>query len=695
MKLIALFFAIMLAGFGGCDKVKAQETQNVLGNSWTGTVNYTGAGGGLSGGNVPGYNSTTNTLFFGYSQATVAQTIAINNALQGSGVQIGGLKYGFSYYNEGSNYGTLSTTVNLTSNTGTTLQSYYHSLGATTGGWTSFDQTKTFDSQYPLEGLGNVSMSITGKDSRFWAGYYGPMVKDAYIKATYTVDPCVANPAYSPSCPNYNSVLTTQNITATSYAINQALSLSGSGVMLHGFDYGYTVTFGNQYCSSWFLVCFSYSDSSASVAAVVTDNNSNTIYSRAETHSGADSTNNYSFNYRFPSSRAIGTLGAFAFGEATTGNASVSNYWSNWKYSPDPCVIDPLSSQSCPGYAEAYFNQQCSISALFNPQCPGYAVAYFTQQCTIDSLYNPACPGYATAYLNLQCSINPLYSTTCSGYESAYLNQQCSINPLYSSKCNGYAQAYFNQQCSLNGLYDKTCPNYAEAYAKKNVLNIDTTGTSTQTQTTTTTSTVSTTAPSTTVSSDGSVSTSVSKTGDSNVDKAITPTTTTTNSSAAPAAPVQLVQPSPSSQQQSTEKKDGPSAQTASQSPQTNTQTNERGSGPGEQKTARQELQERREAAVKKDAVEKGKNLANEMGKAANMEQQVAVQNVVLQAMGFTPGFDSYSKAIILDGPMYKPHSIYNNQKTIDNRRATFGLFGATDRLHEEMTNQQYLKDSK
>ena len=83
------------------------------------------------------------------------------------------------------------------------------------------------------------------------------------------------------------------------------------------------------------------------------------------------------------------------------------------------------------------------------------------------------------------------------------------------------------------------------------------------------------------------------------------------------------------------------------------------------------------------------------MGKAANMEQQVAVQNVVIQAMGFTPGFDNYSKAIIFDGPMYKPVSIYNNQRTIDNRRASFALFGATDRLHEEMINQQYLKETK
>ena len=35
--------------------------------------------------------------------------------------------------------------------------------------------------------------------------------------------------------------------------------------------------------------------------------------------------------------------------------------------------------------------------------------------------------------------------------------------------------------------------------------------------------------------------------------------------------------------------------------------------------------------AAKAEAIEKGKNLANEMGKADNMEQQKQVQNVVIQ----------------------------------------------------------------
>ena len=96
------------------------------------------------------------------------------------------------------------------------------------------------------------------------------------------------------------------------------------------------------------------------------------------------------------------------------------------------------------------------------------------------------------------------------------------------------------------------------------------------------------------------------------------------------------------------------------------------------------------EAAAKKDAVEKGKNLANEMGKAADMESQKQVQNVVIQAMGFTPGFDAYGKTIVPDVVGYRPFTVYNNQKNVDNRRLGLGLYGPSDRLHNDLVDSQY-----
>jgi len=204
----------------------------------------------------------------------------------------------------------------------------------------------------------------------------------------------------------------------------------------------------------------------------------------------------------------------------------------------------------------------------------------------------------------------------------------------------------------------------------------------------------------TSINTDGSVSTGVSATGDTNVDKAIAAKTSSPSGSQ-PAAAVQLAAPPPAMQQRQEQKQDdkkadnkpeggndkpsgGPSQQQA--------QGNDSGGSKPAAPTARQEIQAKREAAAKADAVEKGKNLANEMGKAADMESQKQIQNVVIQAMGFTPGFDAYGRQMIVQQQFYKPYAIYGGQKTIDNR-ANLRMFGGTDRLHNEMVDAQYNRE--
>ncbi len=501
------------------------------------------------------------------------------------------------------------------------------------------------------------------------------------------------------------------------YAINQALSNAGAGAMIHGFNYGYDYSVAGRTCSFFDLFGFcltgwQYSD--AGVATVITDSNNSTIYSSSNTHNGGDNGTfgTYSKQFRFGTSRQITTLGGFAMAPWTSGNASITNMYSNSVYTADPC-LDPLSSPSCSGYAAAYFTQQCTANPLYNSACPGYAQAYFTQQCTVNAMFDPACPGYASAYLTYQCSINPLYSTTCAGY----------------------AEAYKTQQCALDGLYDRTCTNYADAYARKYVIGIPSSGTISygpadsrctvgcDTSNTLNTNAgpatsgysgpgatnVSTTQPVTSISNSGQISTGVAVTNDSNVNAVIAtpkmdgPAASTGNSPVAssmnspgPAASGSSTQtanagPVTRQEQKSEDKRDdAPKGTGGNNSPQT-TNTAQASSDKPAAPTARQAIQERREAAAKAEAVEKGKNLANEMGKASDMESQKQVQNVVIQAMGFTPGFDTYGKAMLPDVAGYKPYSVYNNQKTIDNR-ANLRMFGGTDRIHNEMVNSQYNK---
>ena len=690
MKLALLFTAFLIAGSCSVTAQTVQTTPNLVTNTWTGVTPSTSTGGGFSGGNVPAYNSSTNTVMFGYNQATVAQTYAINQALSGSGVQIGGYNYSWQYLNDSNTGGTLSSTIKLTSSSGSTLESYTYGMNVIADGWRTMSGTQNFNQHYPTADVGNLSIAFTGKDARWWAGLYGPQVKDVNLSLNYTVDPCAANPLYSPNCAGYNNVLNSQNILgnqygAQSYAINQALALSGSGVQINGFKYGYDLYVGGDWCYYGFIICFDVRQSSMAVDVNVTSSSGSSLYSATHDHNQQNTFGSYSYSYVFPTKQPLSSMGNFELSARQFGTGALYNSWSNWQYTPDPCVVDPLSSQSCAGYAAAYLTQQCSANPLYNSSCPGYAQALFTQQCTATPLIYPSCPGYASAYLTYQCSISPLYSTTCAGYEQAYLNDQCIKDSLYSTKCEGYATAYAIKYL-VTGI-DSTVVNQALSDTAATKAN-DPTTTKVAVNTVTTT-----------VNTDGSVSTGVSATGDTNVDKAITSKASTTNT--APAA-VQLAPPPPAPAQQMSQnepkgggkdkqedkKDDAPKGTGGNNSPQ-NTNTPQASSDKPAAPTARQELQARREAAAKADAVEKGKNLAGEMGKAADMESQKAVQNVVIQAMGFTPGFDAYGKSMIPDTTFYRPYSVYNNQKNIDSR-ANQRMFGGTDRQHNEMVESQY-----
>ena len=775
MKLVGLLLALV-AGFGSFSVngqvVDPTISPNLITNpTFVGTTGWTTTGAvGGNGPTHPAAPANGNGYTFTYSQGTIAQTFAINQALAnvGAGVQIGGFDYGFKYrFGCENNVGgycenptgvqdTLNATSTITSSTGATLYTRTYQLGANapapySATFSSVDTQQRFNSSVPIENLGNFRISFTGQDNGFWGGNYGPTIKDVYSKAVYTVDPCVANPLSSPSCPGYNNIVTSPNIAAQSYAINQALNLSGAGVRINGFEYGYHYYVGGDWCSETFLgiFCTGWSSSSMAVDVNVTSSTGTSLYTATHNHNTQNNGGTPSYSYVFPSQRLLSSMGNFSLTTREVGSTALYSSWSNWQYTPDPCVTDPLSSQSCPGYAAALFTQQCTSNPLYNSACPGYAAALFTQQCTANALIDPSCPGYAAAYLTYQCSINPLYSTTCSGYQQAYHDQQCSINPLHATTCSGYQTAYKNQQCSLNALYATDCPGYAAAYktqqctasplyatdcpgyeqaylnaqcirdslysrlcegyatayAIKNLVKFsDSTVSSSVNQSLSDTAAtkandpantiVATNTASTTISSDGTVSTGVSTTGDTNVDKAIAPKPTSASGNS-PAAPVQLNAPSaagPVAQKQedkNDKKPEGKSDGGGQQQAQNNKQG---GDSKPAAPTARQELQAKREAAAKAEAVEKGKNLANEMGKAADMEAQKQIQNVVIQAMGFTPGFDSYGKAIMIDSVGYKPFSIYNNQKNIDSR-ANLRMFGGTDNLHSQMVDSQYKKE--
>lgn len=113
---------------------------------------------------------------------------------------------------------------------------------------------------------------------------------------------------------------------------------------------------------------------------------------------------------------------------------------------PDACSANPLSDPSCPGYANALFNQQCQQNPLFDPSCPGYSTANQTLICSQNPASDPSCPDYYVA--------------------------NCEADPLWDPGCTGYAQAYFDQQCELDAQYDQQCIGYVDLSDDKDVVEI-------------------------------------------------------------------------------------------------------------------------------------------------------------------------------------------------------------------------------
>jgi len=509
------------------------------------------------------------------------------------------------------------------------------------------------------------------------------------------------------STPGYNATTNTiyfgytQSTAAYTYAFNEALRNSGMTIL----GYNYSWSYINQGQTSGTL--------SANVSFAGTDGTSlhtkNWILGPTEDWTKIKGTETFANN-----GMAVSSIANFSL----TFNGKDSRFWAGY-YGPQ--VKDPSLSLN-------YTFDQCSSNPLSSPSCPGYTEAMKAQMCVSNPLSDTSCPGYQAAK-NAICSANPLNDPACPGYAAAIKVQACTANPLSDSSCPGYAQANLDAQCIKDSLYSTQCKGYATAYAVKYLMPVDsTTSNAINNSLSTTAATkandpantvaqpnavISTTSATTSVSSDGTVSTGVSKTGNSAVDNAITPPSTTSVSPASPnsvvqtapppaAAPNNPAGPAPQQAQNNSPKQDDRSGD----KPQSNQQA-QNSQGPNQpppagnqpqgnsapQPTARQVIAERREEQRKMDEMKQGKEVAENMKAATSMEQQRANQGLVISAMaGYSPAFEMYKQTILFDAAGYRPYAIYGNQRTVDNRSAQ-RMFSGNDRLHSEMVDQQYNRE--
>ncbi len=716
-------------GIGGYSQLNGQHPITL----WGCCTSYSGSAPFLDTSTTNG-NGQSGQIIWSYGQATVQQIIAINQALMGvgAGIQISGYNWGYDIRNMNgdgrqTSIDTLAATTFMTNSAGAIVLSDTRTYN-TLMEWTRFSGTVAAATAVDLANAGNLGVRFTSADSGFWGGYYGPQVRDVSLSLNYTVDQCSVNPQSSPTCPGFKTYYNMTddgyaqvnlpfsfpfygNTYTTSYMFTNGvvgfLNTNLWGYCCDGTDLNQQAVSGN---TSWNFAIYAlntdlYPGTNSQFYTELTDNGTGLRYTWKDVvEIGTNNENTFSVNikdsgyiginyekinlssWRNPLIGIAGdvTQGQYYqkyYGPASSMTATAgTNYTFTGTEPTDLCTVNPLYNQACPGYAQAYFTQQCSISALYDPACPGYAAAYLTYQCNINQLYSPSCPGYQQAYFDQQCGLDPLYNSSCPGYQQAYFTQQCALDGLYDTTCPNYADAYYVQQCTADPLYDSGCTGYAEAYALKYVIPANNT-----------TSTDTTTVIASATGSDP-VASAAPLVSDPVVNQAITSTATSASPAQAATATVPLVSAPAATATVATtaaepEKKE--ETKTADTKDSTTTTATSSTDSKDRPQTTRQALAERRMAAARAKAVEEGKQLANQMGEAATMEAQVAVQNVVVQAMGFTPGFDAYGRVTLPDAQGYQPFEVYPGQRNIDNPQGRRFMTGS-DRLHAEMVDQQY-----
>ena len=174
-------------------------------------------GGGAFVPGSPYYNSDFNTIRFSYALGTVAQSIAINSALAGTGIKWLGYDYSWQIQNSsGQSGGTLYGTVSLNGNNGKALESYVYNYpqGITPASTFLADSGRQLFSQsggYTIGQVSSLDITWTGQDSLFWMGLYGPRVRNTDVRLLYGADLCAVNPLSDPTCPGYQTAVCTSN----------------------------------------------------------------------------------------------------------------------------------------------------------------------------------------------------------------------------------------------------------------------------------------------------------------------------------------------------------------------------------------------------------------------------------------------------------------------------------------------------
>jgi hypothetical protein len=236
--------------------------------------------------------------------------------------------------------------------------------------WQTLAQTVTFAGAKPLAQAGSVNYEIIGSDAGGWACLngecYGPQVKNAYIRANYSVDPCILNPAFNPNCSGFQNILQGSKSPAFYYSYNIAQSLPhiGGGVILHGYDYGFNwYNYGACYNTFMFWCTDWRTDGGGNINFRISDKNNTTMLQQQWYVSGNNNAGSYSNRYLFTESRNSLDMGTIQWWASDVWNHFGWVGWTRPIWTPDPCYTNGLYSPNCSNFQSTLTQTIADIKA--------------------------------------------------------------------------------------------------------------------------------------------------------------------------------------------------------------------------------------------------------------------------------------------------------------------------------------------
>ncbi len=224
---LAFSFTPLLSKAQTLDPTQVYNTGNIVLNTpqggptpWVGGVYqdsltcWTGGDPGYCGPNAivrPG-----NNINFSYGSTYLYQQQLVSSLLpSGSGLQINGYNFGFTAKNgngwDDGRVDQLTALVRFWDNTGGRGASnllYGNAWDLSYKyNWSTFNFGETFTKPLAVPSIGQVQYGFIGRDNNFWQGPYGPEVYNVNFSLKYSVDPCASNPLYSPTCSGYLAAL--------------------------------------------------------------------------------------------------------------------------------------------------------------------------------------------------------------------------------------------------------------------------------------------------------------------------------------------------------------------------------------------------------------------------------------------------------------------------------------------------------